>query len=53
MNRPTHIRRFVVPSVRELAHHGPNREVPPEARVTQPGQRELVAASLIVCPVRR
>jgi hypothetical protein len=52
MNTPTHIRRFVVPTVRELAAAGDGREVPPEPRTPRPSQRSLVAASLIVCPGR-
>src|SRR5689334_6945134 len=46
MNTPTHIRRFVVPSVRELGLSHGSRDVPPEPRVTRPAQRSLVAALL-------
>jgi len=49
---PTHIRRFVVPTVRELGHSGSGREVPPEPRVARATQRSLVAASLLFCPGR-
>ena len=52
MNPPTHIRRFVVPTVRELGLSRDGREFPPEPRVTRPTQRSLVAASLLFCPVR-
>jgi hypothetical protein len=52
MNPPVHIRRFVLPTVRELASAGADREVPPEERVTRPTQRSLVAASLLFCPGR-
>jgi len=52
MNPPTHIRRFVVPTVRELAPSHGDRDVPPEARVARPAQRSLVAASLLFCPGR-
>jgi hypothetical protein len=52
MNAPTHIRRFVVPTVRELGVSGSGREVPPEPRTGRPTQRSLVAASLIYCPGR-
>jgi hypothetical protein len=52
MNAPTHIRRFVMPTVRELDHSGAVREVPPEPRVVRTNQRSLVAASLIACPGR-
>ncbi|HEY6892263.1 MAG TPA: hypothetical protein VI300_30945 [Solirubrobacter sp.] len=52
MNSPAHIRRFVVPTVRELAASGADREVPPEQRRTRPSQRSLVAASLVFCPGR-
>ena len=52
MNPPAHIRRFVVPTVRELALSGPDREVPPEPRIARPSQRSLVAASLLFCPGR-
>ena len=52
MNTPTHIRRFVVPTVRELALCGEGFEVPPEPRIARPSQRSLVAASLLYCPGR-
>ncbi|WP_157592495.1 hypothetical protein [Solirubrobacter soli] len=52
MNTPTHIRRFVVPTVRELGLSGAGHDVPPETRVTRPTQRSLVAASLLFCPGR-
>jgi hypothetical protein len=52
MNPPAHIRRFVVPTVRELGIAGPEREVPPEPRIARPAQRSLVAASLLFCPGR-
>jgi hypothetical protein len=52
MNTPTHIRRFVVPTVRELGPAGAGREVPPESRTARPSQRSLVAASLLFCPGR-
>ena len=52
MNPPAHIRRFVLPTVRELAVSGTDREVPPEERVARPTQRSLVAASLLFCPGR-
>jgi hypothetical protein len=52
MNPPAHIRRFVVPTVRELASAGADREVPSEPRVARPAQRSLVAASLLFCPGR-
>jgi hypothetical protein len=52
MNTPAHIRRFVLPTVRELGLPGAGHEVPPEQRLTRPSQRSLVAASLIVCPGR-
>jgi hypothetical protein len=49
---PTHIRRFVVPTVCELGHSGSGREGPPEPRVARATQRSLVAASLLFCPGR-
>jgi hypothetical protein len=52
MNSPAHIRRFVVPTVRELGRPRDGRDVPPEARVARPAQRSLVAASLLFCPGR-
>jgi hypothetical protein len=52
MNTPTHIRRYVVPTVRELGFSHSAREVPPEQRVARPAQRSLVAASLLFCPGR-
>jgi hypothetical protein len=52
MNTPAHIRRFVLPTVRELGHSGTHRAVPPEQRVARPSQRSLVAASLMFCPGR-
>jgi hypothetical protein len=52
MNTPTHIRRFVVPTVRELGLSRDGRDVPPEPRVARPAQRSLVAASLLFCPGR-
>jgi hypothetical protein len=52
MNSPTHIRRFVVPTVRELALSRDGRDVPPEPRIARPAQRSLVAASLLFCPGR-
>jgi hypothetical protein len=52
MNTSTHIRRFVVPTVRELGLSHGAREVPPEQRVARPAQRSLVAASLLFCPGR-
>jgi hypothetical protein len=52
MNTPAHIRRFVLPTVRELAASGADRDVPPEQRVARPSQRSLVAASLLFCPGR-
>jgi hypothetical protein len=52
MNAPTHIRRFVVPTVRELGLSRGGRELPPDARVARPTQRSLVAASLLFCPGR-
>jgi hypothetical protein len=52
MNPPTHIRRFVVPTVRELGLPHSDRDVPPEQRVVRPAQRSLVAASLLFCPGR-
>ena len=52
MNTPPHIRRFVLPTVRELGHHGAGHQVPPESRVSRPTQRSLVAASLLFCPGR-
>jgi hypothetical protein len=52
MTSPAHIRRFVLPTVRELALSGSDRDVPPESRVTRPSQRSLVAASLLFCPGR-
>jgi hypothetical protein len=52
MNPPTHIRRFVVPTVRELGLSQGGRDIPPEQRVTRPTQRSLVAASLLFCPAR-
>ena len=52
MNSPTHIRRFVVPTVRELGLSERGREVPPETRIARPTQRSLVAASLLFCPGR-
>jgi hypothetical protein len=52
MSTPTRIRRFVVPTVRELGAPGAGREVPPKPRTARPSQRSLVAASLIVCPGR-
>jgi hypothetical protein len=52
MDTPTHIRRFVVPSVRELGLTHGVRDVPPEQRVARPAQRSLVAASLLFCPGR-
>ena len=52
MNPPTHIRRFVLPTVREVAASGSDHEVPPEPRVARPTQRSLVAASLLFCPGR-
>lgn len=52
MDTPTHIRRFVVPTVRELGLSGAGRDVPPESRVARPTQRSLVAASLLFCPGR-
>ena len=52
MTTPTHIRRFVMPTVRELDGSGTSREVPPEPRVARPSQRSLVAASLRLCPGR-
>lgn len=52
MNTPTHIRRFVVPTVRELGLSRDGRDIPPEARVARPTQRSLVAASLLFCPGR-
>jgi len=47
------VRKFVVPTVRELVSAEPGRSIPPERRGDRPQQRELVAASLIACPVRR
>ena len=47
------VRKFVVPTVRELGHPEPGPSVPPERRVDRSQQRKLVAASLIACPVRR
>jgi hypothetical protein len=52
MDTPTHIRRFVVPSVREVGLSPGTRDVPPEQRVARPTQRSLVAASLLFCPGR-
>jgi hypothetical protein len=52
MNSPAHIRRFVLPTVCELAVSRTDREVPPEPRVARPAQRSLVAASLLFCPGR-
>ena len=52
MNSSTHTRRFVLPTVRELAVSRAHREVPPETRVTRPSQASLVAASLLFCPDR-
>ena len=52
MNSPTHIRRFVVPTVRELGLSDGRRDFPPETRVARPTQRSLVAASLLFCPGR-
>ena len=52
MNTPTHIRRFVVPTVRELGLSARRPRVPPERRVARPTQRSLVAASLLFCPGR-
>ena len=52
MTPPAHIRRFVLPTVRELPSAGSGREVPPEPRVARPTQRSLVAASLLYCPGR-
>jgi hypothetical protein len=52
MNAPTHIRRFVVPTVRELDPFRGGLDVPPEPRVARPTQRSLVAASLLLCPGR-
>jgi hypothetical protein len=52
MSAPTHIRRFVVPTVRELGLSHADRDVPPEQRVARPTQRSLVAASLLFCPGR-
>ena len=52
MNTPTHIRRFVLPTVRELDHPGAGFSIPPEPRVARPSQRSLVAASLLFCPGR-
>ena len=52
MNPPAHIRRFVLPTVRELAASAADREVPPEPRIARPAQRSLVAASLLFCPGR-
>ena len=52
MNTPSHIRRFVVPTVRELGLSHGTRDVPPEQRVARPTQRSLVAASLMFCPGR-
>jgi hypothetical protein len=52
MNAPTHIRRFVLPTVRELGLSGAGHQVPPEQRVARPSQRSLVAASLMFCPGR-
>ena len=52
MNPPAHIRRFVLPTVRELGLSDGGREVPPEPRVARPTQRSLVAASLLFCPGR-
>jgi hypothetical protein len=52
MNTPTHIRRFVVPTVRELGLSRDGRDIPPETRAARPTQRSLVAASLLFCPGR-
>ena len=52
MNSPTHIRRFVVPTVREIGLSHGSRDVPPEPRLARPAQRSLVAASLLFCPGR-
>ena len=52
MNTPAHIRRFVVPTVRELGLSHGTRDVPPEQRVARPTQRSLFAASLLFCPGR-
>jgi hypothetical protein len=52
MNTPTHIRRFVVPTVRELGLSQGTRDVPPEQRLARPTQRSVVAASLLFCPGR-
>jgi hypothetical protein len=52
MNSSTHIRRFVVPTVRELGFSHGGRDIPPEPRVARPTQRSLVAASLLFCPGR-
>jgi hypothetical protein len=52
MTSPAHIRRFVLPTVREIGPSGTGREVPPESRTARPSQRSIVAASLMVCPGR-
>jgi hypothetical protein len=52
MTSPTHIRRFVVPTVRELGRSDGGRDVPPGKRDARPTQRSLVAASLLFCPGR-
>ena len=49
MNPPAHIRRFVLPTVRELPASGAGREVPPEPRVARPARR--VAGSRRSSPV--
>ena len=52
MNVPTHIRRFVLPTVRELSLSHGGRDVPPDERDARPTQRSLVAASLLLRPGR-
>jgi hypothetical protein len=43
--------KYVFPAVRELADPEAGREVPPERRFVRPAQRDLVAASLLACPL--